>query len=105
MTAIADKDAMLDFWNTRCIELLHMRNNLSRDDLEYVVSKAEGMRDVRLQSCIVGLLGWGDEERAELETFCAVALECMAMMRPSQIREATKRVEIRGYMTAATKDQ
>jgi len=44
------------------------------------------------------LIGWGDDERAELETFCAIALEVMKQASPSKLREAALRVELRFLM-------
>ena len=98
MSALEQKADLLHYWNSQCALKLQERNNLSRDDLEYLVDKSASMRDERLKSCIAGLIGWGDEERAEFETFCAIALEIMQMMRPSQLREAARRVELRAYL-------
>jgi hypothetical protein len=102
MNAIARKENLVSYWNTRCVEMLQERNNLSRDDLEYLMGKAAALRDERMKSCIATLVGWGDEERAEFETFVAIALELMAMARPSQINEAARRVEIRALIKATT---
>ena len=76
-------------------ELLHDRHSLSQDDLEYVVERAATLRDERLQGCIAELIGWGDDERSELETFVAVSLELMKKSRPSQIQNAARVVYIR----------
>lgn len=93
------QQAVVAFWTQRCRELLQDRSNLTRDDLEYVVQAAAKLKDQRLQNCIATLIGWGDDERAELETFCAIALETMKMSSPSRLREAAMRVELRFHLT------
>ena len=95
MSAITDKDLVVGFWTLRLKELLQDRNNLSADDLAFVAGKAEDMRDKRLAGCIAELVGWGDDERAEMETFCAISLELMKSATPSRIRDAARIVEIR----------
>lgn len=90
--------AVIMFWTERCRSLLQERNNLTRDDLEYVAAKVASLRDERLKTCVAELIGWGDEERAELETFCAIALEVMQQATPSKLREAALRVELRYFM-------
>jgi len=89
---------LVDFWTKRCKDLLQDRNNLSREDLEYVVLKLDKIKDERLKSLVTELIGWGDDERAELETFCAIALETMKLSSPSRLREAARTVEIRGLV-------
>lgn len=86
---------LVNHWTIKCRELLQTRSNLSREDLEYVVTKVAVLKDDRLKECITTLIGWGDEERAELETFCAIALEAMKLSSPSKLREAARTVEIR----------
>lgn len=98
MGAPAFKETVVGFWTQRCRELLQLRNNLNREDLEYVAEKVATLRDERLKSCIAELIGWGDEERAELETFCAIALEVMKQTTPSKMREAALRVELRYHL-------
>ena len=71
---------------------------LSREDLEYVVEAVAKLKDERLKGCIAELIGWGDEERAELETFVAVALEIMKTTNPSKLRSATQTVALRTFM-------
>ena len=95
MAAKTDQSLLISFWSQRCKQLLQMRNNLPRDDLEYVAEKVSTFKDTRLQQCITTLIGWGDDERAELETFCAIALELMKDLTPSQMHEAARKVEIR----------
>jgi len=87
--------AVVTYWTQRCRELLHERATLPREDLEYLVEQASKFKNERLRECIAGLIGWGDEERAELETFCAIALEVMKQASPSKLREAALRVELR----------
>jgi hypothetical protein len=79
----------------RMIDLVQMRANIPREDLEYLVERVDKLKDDRLKSCVAALIGWGDEERAELETFVAVAIEVMRKTNPSKLREATRLVELR----------
>lgn len=79
----------------RMIELVQMRANIPREDLEYLVDRIDKLKDERLKSCVASLIGWGDDERAELETFIAVAIEVMRKTNPSKVRDATRLVEIR----------
>lgn len=90
-----EKEQMLGQWTAECVEALQARNNLSRDDLEYVVTQVAKLKDERLQSCIATLIGWGDDDRATLETFCAISLEVMKKTPSWKIREAAKKVELR----------
>jgi len=92
------KEAVVMFWTQRCRELLQERNNLTRDDLEYTALVVSKLKDERLKTCAAELIGWGDDERAELETFCAIALEVMKQSTPSKLREAALRVELRSLL-------
>jgi hypothetical protein len=78
--------------------LLHERAALPREDLEYVVETVAKLKDKRLQACVAELIGWGDEERAEIETFVAIALEVMKRTNVSKLREAARVVELRYLM-------
>ena len=98
MAAIKDKDVFISHWSKRCKELLQDRNNLGPEDTSFVALKVAGMKDDRLATCIAELIGWGTEERAELETFVAIAIELMKFAKPSQIREAARIVEIKYLM-------
>jgi hypothetical protein len=89
------QEAVVMYWTQRCREILQERQNLSRDDLEYTVQAISKLKDERLKSCIAELIGWGDDERAELETFCAIALEAFKLSSPARLREAAMRVEMR----------
>ncbi len=89
---------MLEHYHTTVREHLQGRGNLSREDLVYVAEKVMTMKDERLAHAVTTLMGWGDEERAELETFCAVALEVMRLTPPSRLREAARNVELRFLM-------
>ena len=82
-------------------EHLQGRGNLAREDLEYLMEKAAAMRDERLKQCIAELLAWGDNERAEVETFCAIALEVMRHTPPSRLRSAAMTVELKTLMASA----
>jgi hypothetical protein len=101
MSAKIEQAELIRYWTVRCRQLLQSRNNLTRNDLEYLVEKAAALKDERLKQSIAALIGWGDEERAELETFCAIGLELMADATPSRIREAARKVEIR-FLTRKT---
>jgi hypothetical protein len=79
-------------------ELIQQRASLPREDLEYVVEAVAKLKDERLKACVAELIGWGDEERAELETFVAVALEIMKTTNPSKLRSATRTVALRTFM-------
>lgn len=79
----------------RMRELLHQRATLPREDLEYVVETAAKLKDKRLQACVAELIGWGDEDRAEIETFVAIAIEVMKRTNVSKLREAARVVELR----------
>lgn len=90
--------ATVDTVAQRMRQIVQMRGSLQRDDLEYVVSAAAKLKDVRLQQCIADLIGWGDDERAELETFVAIAIEVMRKTNPSKLREAARIVEMKYYV-------
>lgn len=95
LTSHQFQNEIVNYWTNRCKELLQDRNNLSRDDLEYMMIAVSKLKDERLKSCIAELVGWGDDERAELETFCAIALECFKLSSPARLREAARIVEMR----------
>jgi len=84
------------------VRLLKERHTLDRDDLEYTVQAIAKLKDERLKSCVAELIGWGDDERAEIETFVAVALEVFKKTNPSKLREAARTVEIK-YLLRETK--
>ena len=90
--------ATVMYWTQRCQELLHERGTLPREELEYLAEQAAKCKNERLREGIAGLIGWGDEERAELETFCAIAMEVMKQASPSKLREAALREELRVLM-------
>lgn len=76
-------------------ELIQVRSALPREDLEYVVERVAKLKDERLQACVAELIGWGDDERAQLETFIAVAIEVLKRTNPSKVRECARLVEMR----------
>jgi hypothetical protein len=82
----------------RMTELIQQRASLPREDLEYLVEAVAKLKDERLKACVAELIGWGDEERAELETFVAVAIEVMKTTNPSKLRSATQTVALRTFM-------
>lgn len=82
----------------RMRELLHQRATLPREDLEYVVERVSKLKDQRLQECVAELIGWSDDDRAELETFVAIALEVMKRTNLSKLRECARIVELRYYV-------
>lgn len=79
----------------RMQEILQQRSAIPREELEYLVERASKLKDERLQAAIAGLIGWGDDERAELETFVAIAIEVMKKTTVSRLREAAQTVELR----------
>lgn len=94
---------LVDHYGKVIKDHLHGRGNLARDDLEYLAQKTSDMRDERLKGCIAELLHWGDDERAEVETFFAIALEVMRNTPPSRLRSAAMTVELRSLI--APKEQ
>ena len=89
--------------SVRMKELLHLRAALHRKDLEYLVERIAKLKDQRLQACVAALIGWGDEERAELETFVAIALEVMKRTNVSKLRECARIVELKYYVKEGEK--
>lgn len=89
------KELIIRYWTDRCIELLHIKGNLSQDDLKYAIDKLEKMKDDRLRDIVVKMIGWDEDERAELETFCAIALESFKLCTSYKLKEAAMRVELR----------
>ena len=82
----------------RMTQLLQQRAAIPREDLEYLVERVAKLKDERMQAAIAGLIGWGDDERAEVETFTAIAIEVMKRTNVSKLREAAMVVELR-YLT------
>lgn len=87
----------------RMRELLHQRAAVPREELEYLVERVAKLKDERMQAAIAGLIGWGDEERAEIETFVAIAIEVMKRTNVSKLREAAQIVELRYLMKEGAK--
>jgi len=87
---------------SRMTDLLQQRAAIPREDLEYLVERVAKLKDERMQGAIAGLIGWGDEERAEIETFVAIAIEVMKKTNVSRLREAAQTVELR-YLTKGMK--
>jgi hypothetical protein len=83
---------------SRMRELLQMRAALPEDDMTYLVEKVERMKDERLKSCIAQLIGWGDDERAEVETFVAIAIEVMKRTNIGKLRDCARIVEMKFYV-------
>lgn len=79
----------------RMYELLRQRSAVSREDLEYVVDAIAKLKDARLKACVADLIGWGDDERAEIETFVAIAIEVMKRTTVSTLRSCARTVELR----------
>ena len=82
----------------RMFALLRQRASLPREDLEYLVETVAKLKDERLKACVAELIGWGDDERAEIETFVAIALEVMKRTNISKLRDAAATVGLRHYM-------
>jgi hypothetical protein len=78
--------------------LLRERASLPREELEYLVSVLAKLKDERVKSCVAELIGWGDEERAEIETFVAIAIEVMKRTNVSKLRECAQIVEMRYWI-------
>lgn len=83
---------------TRMHELLRQRAALPREELEYVVEQIARLKDERLKAGIADLIGWGDDDRAELETFIAIAIEVMKRTNISKLRECARIVELRYWV-------
>lgn len=99
MTGRARPDAgFVDEQSRRMQYLLRERAALSQDDLEYVVETVARLKDERLKACIAELIGWGDDERAEVETFVAIAIEVLKTTNVSKIREAARVVNLKVLM-------
>ena len=79
----------------RMRELIQSRAWLPEEGIEYVAETASKMKDPRFKECVAELIGWGTEERAELETFVAIALEIMKKTKLTRIREAAEMVYLR----------
>jgi len=94
----------VDVQAARMKELLHRRATLSRDDLEYVAQQVAKLKDERLKSCVAELVGWGDDERSEIETFVAIAIEVMRLSTVSRLRDAARTIEMRHLMCRVTED-
>ena len=82
----------------RMHHLLRDRAALPPEELEYVVQAIEKLKDERLKACIAELIGWGDDERAEIETFVAIAIEVLKKTNVSKIREAARVVNLKVLM-------
>lgn len=82
----------------RLTEILQLRGRPSDEDIAYTLEKLNKLRDDRMRDVFIQAIGWGDEERAELETFIAIALHVLKKTNPSKIREAARIVELR-YLT------
>jgi hypothetical protein len=76
-------------------EILQPRGRLSADDREYAVVRLAKLKDERMQGIFVDLIGWGDDERAEVETFIAIAIEVMKRTNIGKLRECARIVELR----------
>jgi len=84
--------------SVRMRELLQLRAALPHEDLEYLAERIEKLKDERLKACIAALIGWGDDERAEVETFVAVAIEVMRRTNTGKLRECARIVELKYYV-------
>lgn len=88
----------VDEQSRRMQYLLRDRCALPPEELEYLVQATEKLKDERLKACIAELIGWGDDERAEIETFVAIAIEIMKTTNISKIREAARLVNLKVLM-------
>lgn len=89
------QESIINFYADRLRELVQIKGNLSRDDLEYTMEAVSRLDDERLKQCVATLIGWGDDERSELETFLAIAVELMKEASPDRLKDAATKVEIR----------
>jgi hypothetical protein len=101
MSAIKDQQKIIEYWGKRCKEIVQDRNNLTQDELEHVVSSIAKLKDEKLKNAVTSLIGWGDKERADLETFISISLELFRLSSPSRVREAARIVEIRARIDGA----
>lgn len=93
-----DKPGFCAFWAERMYEVLRQKGDLTDEEKTYLMDKLESMKDEKLKSIIVGLIGWGDEERGEVETFVAIGIELFKSATLSNIREAVRVVELRSLV-------
>jgi len=91
-------ESLLVYYTNRSTAIMRGRGNLSREDLEYLVETASKLKDKRMQECVAEMIGWGDDERSELETLLAIGFEAMKLCSPSRLREAAMRVSLKYYM-------
>jgi hypothetical protein len=99
MTARQKPDAEYVAHYSRIVsQILLERGSIPREELEYVVEAVSKLKDERLKAGVAGLVGWGDDDRAELETFFAVAIEVLKTTNLSKIRAAVQTVELRFLM-------
>jgi hypothetical protein len=47
---------------------------------------------------VAALIGWGDDERAEVETFVAIAIEVIKRTNVGKLRECARIVELKYYV-------
>mgnify|MGYP001133003482 CR=1 FL=1 len=52
----------------------------------------------RARELMQGRSEWTEDEWAELETMMAIGIECMKLCTPSKLREAARRVELRFHL-------
>lgn len=52
----------------------------------------------RANELLQGRTEWTEDEWAELETMMAIGIECMKLCTPSKLREAARRVELRYHL-------
>lgn len=98
VTKVVHQRVIVEAFTARVRELLQGAGNLLREDFEYVATVAGQLEDDRLKRCIAELMRWGDEERDELETFVAIASECMLLCDAETLSRAARNVEMRHYL-------
>lgn len=86
---------MIEDLDKRLTEILQMRGRPSDEDIAYTLEKLAKLNDERMKATFIEAIGWGDDERAELETFIAIALHVLKKTNPSKIRDAARIVELR----------
>ena len=95
ITNDAKRTAFCNYWHNEVHKSLRLKGCLDDDDMSYLIDKMQAMKDERLKGIITNLIGWGDDERATIETFSAIALEVMKKAPSDVILQCANTVEFR----------
>lgn len=74
-------------WRQRLTELLMVRACVSDDDLVYLIDKTNKLNDEKLKDIIGNLIGWGSDEREEIQSICAIMLRVVEKSTAAKVRE------------------